>query len=241
MQSNSRKTSLQALCLYIITLAAQFSNIAYQLSVGGGELAPVMLPSFVFLSVLTIPSILIGMHFGHAFGLGIVNQSLNNQHRIYQGLRFAVVTGVILGIALLILRGILSSQLPAELPEYGFRGPVGGLLVSIGAGIGEEVWFRFGLMTLILFLVQKLIRSNELNDRIAFMVILIVGIGFGMAHLPQLMSYGAGSQFAIWATILGNLCVSTFYGWCYWRFGLIFAVVAHISLDLVLHFFPALF
>ncbi|GGF57874.1 CPBP family glutamic-type intramembrane protease [Alteromonas lipolytica] len=241
MQSNSRTIWLQALWLYVITLAAQFSNIAYQLSTGGGELLPVLFPSFMFLSLLTIPAILVGVHFGHAFGLGLVNQTLENKQRIYRGLRFAVATGVILGTALLILRGVLSSQLPADLPEYGFRGPVGGLLVSIGAGIGEEVWFRFGLMTLILFLVQKLIGSNELNDRIAFMVILLVGIGFGLAHLPQLTSYGAGSQFAIWATMLGNMCVSTLYGWCYWRFGLIFAVVAHTSLDLVLHCFPAFF
>lgn len=131
--------------------------------------------------------------------------------------------------------------LPAEIPAYGFRGPIGGLLVSIGAGIGEEVWFRFGLMTLLLYVLGKLKGSLSLSDRSVLLVILLDSVLFGLVHIPQLMSYGAGSNFAIWATMLGNIAVSTLYGWCYWRYGLISAIFAHISLDIALHMLPAYF
>jgi len=67
-----------------------------------------------------------------------------------------------------------------------------------------------------------------------------LGRQIGLVHLPQLMSYGAGSPFAIWATIIGNSLVGTMYGWCYWRRSFIAAVIAHFSVDLVIHALPAL-
>jgi membrane protease YdiL (CAAX protease family) len=34
--------------------------------------------------------------------------------------------------------------------------------------------------------------------------------------------------------------VGVLYGWCYWRRGLLAAMVAHFSADIVLHALPAL-
>lgn len=224
--------------LFIATLVAQFANIAYES--GQSELADKVLPSLIFLSLLTIPSLLIGVFLGKGLGLGFVNTKASTPE-VKHGILFGVSVAILLGAFLLLLRWLLTPYLPADLPEYGFRGAVGGLLVSIGAAIGEEVWFRFGLMTLMLWFVHKLNGKEQLSDRLVFVIILVVGFGFGLAHLPQLNAFGAASTFAIWATVLGNISVSVLYGWCYWRYGLLSAIVAHFSVDIVLHVLPAFF
>lgn len=228
---------LPAASLYILTLVAQLANLLYLSSNQGQSFSEILIPSLLFLSLLTLPSLWVGFTLGRKLNLGIINQGA----RAGEGTLFAIASGLLLGAALLGLRWLLLSYLPSELPEYGFRGPIGGLLVSLGAAVGEEVWFRFGLMTLLLYVCTKLIKKEQLPPKIAVIVILLVAFGFGLAHLPQLLSYDAGSTFAIYATILGNVAVGSLYGWCFWRYGLLSAIAAHFSLDVVLHVLPALF
>jgi hypothetical protein len=96
-------------------------------------------------------------------------------------------------------------------------------------------------MTLVLWLTKKIFKLSSLTNRHAFIVIVTIGFLFGLAHLPQLASFNADTQFAVWATIFGNVAVSILYGWCFWRFGLVSAIVAHFSVDIVLHALPAFF
>ena len=227
--------------LYVLTIAAQLSNIAYQKLASDMAFTNTLLPSLIFLSVLTIPALWIGLVVGKSLGLGLINQSYTPAETLLSGIKFAVSGAIVLGGLLLILRWALASFLPETLPEYGFRGFLGGVLVSLGAGLGEEIWFRFGLMTLLLLVCQKALKSGQLNHQIVIIITLFVGILFGLAHLPQLLAYGANSIFAVWATMLGNTCVAVLYGWCYWRYGLIAAIVAHFSLDIMLHALPAMF
>ena len=103
-------------------------------------------------------------------------------------------------------------------------------MVSISAAVGEEVWFRFGLMTLALWAAQKFVNNRSLTIKHVLPIIVGIGVLFGLAHLPQLASFGADTQFAVWATILGNISVSILFGWCFWRYGLVYAILAHFSL-----------
>lgn len=198
-----------------------------------------VLPSLVFLSVLTLPALLLGKVLGKPMGLGLVN-ARSDDNAPSTGLYFALLTAIPLGAFLIGLRWMLLPYLPDEIPAYGFRGVTGGLLVSLGAVIGEEIWFRFGLMTVLLWFMSKWVTTPDISDRAALVVILFVAVCFGVAHLPQLASFGAASSFAIWATIGGNVCVATLYGWCYWRYGLLSAILAHFTLDIVLHVLTAL-
>jgi hypothetical protein len=237
------KISLNSfLVLYVFTIVAQLANIAYESHINHSDFISQLLPSLTFLTLLTTPALLIGFLLGREIGIGpYVNQQTVGIADVKSGVLFAIVSGILLGSFLLVLRGVLQPYLPDELPQYGFRGVIGGVLVSMGAAIGEEVWFRFGLMTLALWLTKKLFKLNSLSNKHAFIVIAVIGFLFGLAHLPQLASFNADTQFAVWATILGNVAVSILYGWCFWRFGLVSAIVAHFSVDIVLHALPALF
>jgi hypothetical protein len=230
-----------AFILYVITLTSQLAHQFYLAFEKDKSFMSVLLPSLVFLSVFTLPSLFIGFKLGRKLNLGIVNFNSDNAIPSNKGITFAICWGLLLGGFMLTLRGILLPYLPSEIPEYGFRGPVGGLLVSIGAAVGEEVWFRFGAMTLFLYAYAKLSRSQNLSSAAAIAVIFLVSCGFGLAHLPQLYSFGADTSFAIWATVLGNVAVGSLYGWCFWRYGLLSAIIAHFSLDIVLHVLPTFF
>lgn len=231
---------LTAISLLFLTVVTQLANQFYLSFNQGQPFSEVIIPSLIFLSVLTVPALWIGITLGGPLGLGIFNLPPLPRRDRHVGVVFAIFGGLLLGATLLVLRWVLLPYLPAELPDYGFRGAIGGLLVSLGAAVGEEVWFRFGLMTLLLFICAKLRQAKPLSDNIALGVILFVSFAFGLAHLPQLLSYEAGTPFAIYATVLGNIAVGSLYGWCYWRFGLFSAITAHFSVDIVLHVLPAL-
>jgi hypothetical protein len=64
------------------------------------------------------------------------------------------------------LRIVSVQFLPPELPELGHRGAIGGLLVSISAAIGEEVWLRLGVMTILAWLFLRLLGQSELRPQV---------------------------------------------------------------------------
>lgn len=66
------------------------------------------------------------------------------------------VLGILIGALLLTLRQFTEPFQAPELPQLGFRGYLGGLAVSVGAAVAEEVWFRLGLMTALAWGVARL-------------------------------------------------------------------------------------
>lgn len=234
------------LILYGLTIAAQLISLAYGRVDQEQVFGSIVLPSLVFLSVLTVPALAVGIWLGRQVGLGIplIDALLARESGAYQKLVSDCVLACLLGLALggllLVVRSFTEPYLPPEAPAFGHRGLVGGLAVSLGAAVAEEVWFRLGLMTLLVWCVGRLAGHEKARPLVVWSVIVVTAIGFGAAHLPQLMSYGAGSPFAIAGTVAGNTAVGILYGWCYWRRSLIAAIVAHFFLDVVLHVLPAL-
>ncbi|MGH1363755.1 MAG: CPBP family intramembrane glutamic endopeptidase [Calditrichia bacterium] len=233
--------------LLVLTIAAQLINLAFGRINAEQSLSSVLLPSLLFLCAITLPLTWLGIRLGPKVGLGIplIDQFLANQPTAWRILRndvvFATILGLALGALLLLVRVFSTPYLPPELPAFGHRGILGGLAVSVGAAVAEEVWFRLGLMTVLVWIASKAFSKGEVQPVLVWSVIAITSIGFGTAHLPQLVSYGAGSPFAITGTVLGNTAVGFLYGWCYWRRSLIAAIVAHFSVDIVLHVLPVFF
>jgi membrane protease YdiL (CAAX protease family) len=77
-------------------------------------------------------------------------------------------------------------------------------------------------------------------SQVAWAAIVLAALAFGAIHLPQLSAAGAASPVGITATMLGNTLVGIICGWLFWQRGLIAAILAHFSIDLVLHVLPTL-
>ena len=148
--------------------------------------------------------------------------------------------GLPLGLLLWLLRLATADLLPPELPDLGHRGVSGGLLVSISAAIGEEVWLRLGAMTILSWALVRALGQHDLTPRIAWTAIVFSALAFGAIHLPQLAAAGAATSIGITGTMLGNTLVGIACGWLFWKHGIISAIAAHFVIDVVLHVIPAL-
>lgn len=247
MALNQPATSLQFpkwkafFLLYLASIASQLGYLFFQSINQHFPFSDVVLSSLIVVSIVTIPCILIGLTLGTRFGLSLINMPSNTASNRYPGLRFTLVSSVLLGLFLLAMRWLLVDALSPALPEYGFRGLAGGFLASLSAAVTEEILFRFGVMTLLLWLCSKAFGRACVNQRTVFLIIVITGIGFGLAHVPSLVAQGANDFTTVFATLGGNLAVSVLYGWCYWRYGLLMAMLAHFTLDIVLHCLPVFF
>ncbi len=99
-------------------------------------------------------------------------------------------------------------------------------------GIVEEVLARWGLMTLFVWLGSLLV--GEVTAVIIWMAIILSGVLFGLAHMPSLLAMGArkSAVFVITAISL-NLWVSLVFGWLFWQYGLVAAMLSHMLLHLL--------
>jgi len=65
--------------------------------------------------------------------------------------------------------------------------------------------------------------------------IIITAICFGVIHLPLSKNFSNLTFVTFSATIVGNLITGSFFGWVYWRRGLLVAIIVHVVWDLVFH------
>ncbi|WP_194841402.1 CPBP family intramembrane glutamic endopeptidase [Salinibacillus xinjiangensis] len=117
-----------------------------------------------------------------------------------------------------------------------------GLTTVFQGGISEELMMRFGLMTLIVWLLSKVfMRKREKREVISPWVYWIAIIGaslvFGFGHLSLAQSvYGGNSLWVILYVLIGNGFAGLGFGYFYWKRGLEYAIVSHMTADLMLHF-----
>lgn len=240
--TSPRTTVLPLLVLLCLTLAAQLSSLAHTVD---GSFLTALGPSILVLCLVTIPLATLGLVLGQNVGLGapllmeLLNRKPGSGKRLLFDAKLAVLLGLALGALLVVIRYVHQPFLPPEMPELGHRGAFGGLLVSIGAAVGEEVWLRLGILTIVARALMYLYRRDGVDTVVGWSAILISAIAFGAIHLPQLASYDAASPVGITATILGNTLVGMLFGWLYWRRSLIAAMVGHFTVDIVLHVLTA--
>lgn len=235
--------TLPFLLLLSLTIMVQLVAVAYT---SEQRFSEVFLPSVFALLIITAPLAALGLRLGTKIGLGaplltaLLARSPGAGRQLARDAVLALSSGLVIGAFLWGLRIVVAPYLPPELPELGHRGAMGGLLVSISAAVGEEVWLRLGVMTIIAWLLQRLSGHAVLKPKVAWAAIVSAAIIFSLIHLPQLAAADAATPIGIMATVFGNTLVGTAYGWLFWRRSLIAAILAHFFVDLVLHVLPAL-
>jgi len=150
--------------------------------------------------------------------------------------RDSVVTAILLGAAATLLL-VIGSELigdrspmrPIHLPPIWMA-----VLASPGAGIYEEIWFRLGALTLVAWLLKQLMGRSGSTPGILWTANLVAALLFGASHLPLASGLAPLTPSLIAAVLVGNGCIGLACGWLYWRHGLVAAMIAHTTADLVL-------
>lgn len=234
---------LPLIALVCLTLVTQLGSLAYTFD---GSFLSVAGPSALVLCGITIPLAASGLILGQKIGLGaplltdLLNRVSGSGRKLCSDAWLSISLGLGLGILLLLLRFAARPHLPPELPELGHRGVVGGLMVSISAAVGEEVWLRLGVMTILAWIFLRLLGRHKVSPVVGWFAVVVSAFAFAAIHLPQLASYGAANSVGVVGTILGNTFVGVLFGYLYWRRSLIAAMLAHFAVDLALHVLPAL-
>jgi membrane protease YdiL (CAAX protease family) len=99
-------------------------------------------------------------------------------------------------------------------------------------GITEEILMRFGLMTLIVFLAQKI---SDTNQNYTYWVgILLSTLLFALGHLPVVINTVGFSTLLFAYIIIANSFAGLIFGWLYWKKGLESSIIAHIIFHAVI-------
>ncbi|WP_230627594.1 CPBP family intramembrane glutamic endopeptidase [Roseiconus lacunae] len=234
---------LPLVVVVVATLVTQLCSLACTYD---GRFLTVLVPSALVLSLITVPLAITGLSLGQRIGLGaplltsLLNRDPGSGRWLVTDAKLSISLGLSLGTLLLLLRYFALPFLPPELPALGHRGVLGGLFVSIGAAVGEEVWLRLGVLTILAWGFLWVIGSREVSQSVGWVSVVISAIAFAAIHLPQLASHGAANGIGIMATMAGNTVVGILFGYLYWRRSLLAAVLAHFAVDIVLHVVSAL-
>ncbi|KTC87870.1 MULTISPECIES: CPBP family glutamic-type intramembrane protease [Legionella] len=98
-------------------------------------------------------------------------------------------------------------------------------------GVVEEVLARWGLMNvLVFFSILFLGRSTPI---LLWGSIFLSGLFFGFGQLPTYLAAGCQpSRRFIYVTLLLNLWQGILFGWLFWQYGLLAAIVSHMLFHL---------
>jgi membrane protease YdiL (CAAX protease family) len=116
-----------------------------------------------------------------------------------------------------------------------------GMLASFGAGVGEEILFRLGVLTTIVWVLAELIRRKPPGPAVIWSGIVFASLLFGAMHVLIAGRLLTLTGPLIASVVIANGVISLIFGWLYWRKGLIAAMVAHTTQDIITHVVLPLF
>lgn len=137
-----------------------------------------------------------------------------------------------------ILGGILTGGILSTLSLYRYISPrefellYSSLDLTLAArflygGITEEIFMRYGLMTLIVWLGVKLFKGTK--PLVYWIGIILSSLIFAVGHFPIVFQIiESPSIILIGYVLIGNSIGGLVFGWLYWKKGLESAFLAHI-------------
>ena len=182
--------------------------------------------------------------YGITFGLilaliGIVLSKKINLWNDFKLDKKAIITTVIITIigALLLFPGdkLIFGSLNSWVAEQYTVKPtiykiIGGLLVG---GIIEEVMMRLFLMSLIVFIISKIIKKKEIPTVVFVIANVITALLFAAGHLPSIRTMTTLTPIIIIRCFLFNGGLGLAFGYLYRKYNIRYAIASHGLIHLI--------
>jgi hypothetical protein len=196
-------------------------------------------------ALLTTVSVLLGLWLAPKVGLHApASEAWAERRGFWDELRPQVVPGIIAGIfsgiaiagSWALARPFVSAEFAAR--AEGFNKLMPAVVRFLYGGLTEEVLLRWGVMTLLVWVLWRLIgKGTERPEGWIFVAsILASALLFGIGHLP-IASLLAGDELTIPLAIYiiaANSLFGIVAGFLYWKRGLESAMIAHIFTHVML-------
>lgn len=236
--------------VYLVLLAASLLGAAavlpyaFSLNRDQVEQSPLSRPQLVaanLLQSLVLAAVAagLGLYLGAQIGLGapVLEAALAGEPLwllVQPWLPLAVVLGAGVGAVIVLLDWyVFRPRVPAALQARPDDMPLWmRLLAGLYGGINEEILTRLFAFTLIAWLLSRLFGTP---DWVYWAANLGAALLFGLMHLPAAAGIVALDRVVVVRTLLLNGLGGLVFGWLYWQFGLLAAMLAHFSADVVLH------
>ena len=205
----------------------------------------IKLASVVQPGVLVTVAVLVGLWLAPKMGLHApASEAFAERRGIWQSLRPQVVPGIIAGIfSGIAIAGTWVLAKPWVSAEFaaraeGFNKVMPAVVRFLYGGLTEEVLLRWGMMTLIVWGLWRLIGKGSERPAawIFFASIFASALLFGIGHLP-VASMLAGGEITVSLSIYivaANSLFGIVAGFLYWKRGLESAMIAHIFTHVIL-------
>jgi len=144
-----------------------------------------------------------------------------------------MLVGLILGVVGFFAQGLIPES--ALLPGLGTPDTFELFLRSLSAGLTEEIFFRFGLMTFFVYVIRSIVRNPAVEAPSLWLGNFLSAVFFASAHLPQFTFHGWSLVIPFFVFSAG---IGMVLGWMFKRYGLLPAIFCHIIADLLVHVVP---
>jgi len=229
---------IQYLILLGLAIIGTFAIMPYAFEINKDKLAdvPLSLPKLVLASALQgtiLFAIVTFVGMGAADSVGLSLSSSNDV------LPLAIIIGVLGGSAIIISEYLIfRPYMPEELKQGESHIALWKrAIASLYGGASEEILTRLFLVSGIAWLMGKIWQTPDgLPADGAFgLAIVIAAIIFGIGHLPATAAITPLKPLVIVRAIFLNGIGGLLFGWLYWQYGLVAAMIAHFCADIVLH------
>jgi len=230
--------------LYGCAIGVPFSVAVLDDPAAGGPVDPqtVWLRALGEALFLLAPASVAGILLGSKEGLGapILTGLITRAPGTSKQLRESLAPSILVGIAIAVPGLIAMFTLPEDAFGPGITNPTPfeWLLRSLSAALTEEIFFRFGLMTLFVWMIRLIVKKTAIEKPSLWIGNFLAALIFAGAHLPNILSSGQPDWNMVILVIVFNSLAGLIMGWLFIRYGLISAILAHFVADFVQHVIP---
>ena len=194
----------------------------------------ILLSIAIFIGVRLAP--LVGLSAPAAEALARGNSFISAlKPQILPGVIAGVIAGIVILSSWLLFRPILPFVFVTRAERLNTAMPFVTRLLY--GGITEELLLRWGLLTLLVWAAWRIFQRGRGTPRAIFFVsaIVISSVLFGIGHLPLLKALEVDFTLPVVAFIvLANSLFGLIAGYLYWQKGLEAAIIAHMSIHVVI-------
>ncbi|AQG80662.1 CPBP family intramembrane glutamic endopeptidase [Spirosoma montaniterrae] len=184
--------------------------------------------------LLLVIAVIVGSLLYRKVGLSIFHSGDFRRATIGQNLLVkGIVPGVFAGLSIIGVVLVFQALIPDELAQLGTETKLTVAARFLYGGVTEEIMLRFGLMTLFVWLLSVILRTQ--HPAVYWIAIVGAALLFGAGHLTALnLMVAQPSPTLVVYIVLANALAGVVFGWVYWRHGLVFAMIAHAVAHVVM-------